>query len=76
MKPEEFKRIRLKLGLTQADAADVFGLAGSNVVSNIETGFRKPSKLTVSVLSLLDTLPLQKAKALASRLATKNRSVQ
>lgn len=76
MEPENFRRIRTKLGLTQADAAEVFGFSGPNVVSNIETGFRKPGRLVVSVLNLLDSLPVPEAKKLAEKFSMQNRSPQ
>jgi DNA-binding transcriptional regulator YiaG len=33
--PTEFKRIREKLRLSQSELAEMFGLSGANVVSNI-----------------------------------------
>jgi DNA-binding transcriptional regulator YiaG len=73
MQPQEFKRIRTKLGLTQTAAAEVLGLSSPTAVSNIETGFRNPNRLAKSLLALLDSLPSHQAKALANQLALHNR---
>ena len=76
MKSEEFRRIRAKLGLTQAETAAVLGFANGTVVSNIETGVRQPGRLAKSVLSLLDSLSLKEARALANKLALENKKYQ
>lgn len=44
MKGAEFKAIREQLDLTQSELAEVLCLSGKTAVSNIETGFRNPSK--------------------------------
>mgnify|MGYP003883419435 CR=1 FL=1 len=64
MKPEEYKRIRMKMGLTQDDLAKVLGLSGKKAVSHIEVGLRNPNKLAAAFLRLLDSLPSKKAQAL------------
>jgi transcriptional regulator with XRE-family HTH domain len=71
MKAAEFKRIRLKLGLTQANAAEALGFSSAKAVSNIEIGFREPSRLTIAIFSILDELPMKEAKKLVDRLVTK-----
>jgi DNA-binding transcriptional regulator YiaG len=72
MPSREFKRIRSKLKLTQQEAARILGLSSSTVVSNIETGFRKPTKLTLSVLKILESLPESDARELANQLEKLN----
>jgi hypothetical protein len=64
MKGSEMRRIREKLGLSRDEFATIFGLAGYQSVMNIETDFRRPSKLTMILLRTLDALPLSKAKTI------------
>lgn len=64
MKGAEFKKIREQLDLTQDELADVLCLSGKTAVSNIETGFRNPSKLAAVVLWYLDKLPKAKSREL------------
>lgn len=68
MKGLEFKAIREQLGLTQEELAEVLCLSGKTAVSNIETGFRNPSKLASVVLWHLDKLPKTKSKELQTQL--------
>lgn len=68
MDPSEIRRIREKLGLTQGELAEVFGLAGATVISNIETGFRNPSTTKILLLRLLDSLSEHEAKDLLQKL--------
>ena len=70
-----FRRIRAKLGLTQAELADVLALSSARVVSNIEIGFRKPSKLAVSIFTMLDNMPLSAARKFADKLAKQARAI-
>jgi DNA-binding transcriptional regulator YiaG len=58
------RRIREKLELSRDEFATIFGLSGYQSVMNIETDFRRPSKLTIILLRTLDALPAAKAKAL------------
>jgi len=58
----EMRRIREKIGLSRDEFATIFGLSGYQSVMNIETDFRRPSKLTMILLRTLDALPLSKAK--------------
>lgn len=60
----EFKRIRVKLGLSQSDLAELLGMTTRNAVSNIEIGNRNPGKLTGTMLRVLDSLPKRKAEEL------------
>ena len=61
MSPTEFKRIREKMGLTQIELADLFGLSGRNPITHYEMGFRKPSALIVALMRLFDELPEKKS---------------
>ena len=58
----EIKRIREKLGMTREEFADLLCLSGYRTMMNIETDFRKPSKLAIRLLRYLDDQ--QKKKAL------------
>ncbi len=64
MKGAEMRRIREKLELSRDEFATIFGLAGYQSVMNIETDFRRPSKLTMILLRTLDAVPLSKAKTI------------
>lgn len=57
---------RKRLGLKQAEAADLFG-GGINAFSEYERGIRQPSKSTVLLLKLLDRHPelLNEVRAVA-----------
>ncbi len=57
----EVREIREKLGLDREQFADLLCLSGYQAMMNIETDFRKPSKLTVRVLRFLDDQPKKKA---------------
>lgn len=63
MSPAKFKQIRTKLGLTQGELANTFGIAKLSI-SQYETGFRSPSMLIMVILSLLNSLPDKKANEL------------
>ena len=52
----ELRAIRKRLGLKQAEAADIFG-GGVNAFSEYERGVRQPAKSTVLLLKLLDRHP-------------------
>ncbi|NOT57451.1 MAG: type II toxin-antitoxin system MqsA family antitoxin [Deltaproteobacteria bacterium] len=52
----EMRRIRKKLGLTQAQAGALFG-GGHNAFSRYESGAARPPKSTDALLRLLDTHP-------------------
>ncbi|MGI6655226.1 MAG: type II TA system antitoxin MqsA family protein [Desulfobulbus sp.] len=53
---QEVRSIRKRLGLKQAEAAEIFG-GGVNAFSEYERGVRKPAKSTVLLLRLLDRHP-------------------
>ncbi len=54
--PEEMRRIRKKLGLTQADAGQLIG-GGPRAFQKYETGDLLPSRAISSALALLDHDP-------------------
>jgi HTH-type transcriptional regulator/antitoxin MqsA len=56
LKPEEIKRIRRKLGLTQAAAGELIG-GGARAFHKYEAGDYLPSKAISSALALLDYDP-------------------
>jgi transcriptional regulator with XRE-family HTH domain len=64
VKSNELKRIRLKLGLTQEQLAEVLGMSSKNTICNIEVGTRNPGDLVGIILGVLDDLPEKKAKEL------------
>lgn len=64
MNGKEFKKIREKLELTQEELADVLCLSGKVAISNIETGFRNPSLLTIVVMRLLSSFSQNRSKEL------------
>jgi transcriptional regulator with XRE-family HTH domain len=64
MSPDQIKKIREKIGLTQAELAEILGVSGKVPISHYETGFRSPSLLTLAFLSLLNSLPEKKTKDL------------
>ena len=64
MKGDEIKAIREKLEINRIDFAEFMGLANYGALTNIETGFRNPSKFTLKILRYLNSLPKKKALAL------------
>jgi len=56
LEPEEIRRIRKKLGLTQADAGQLIG-GGPRAFQKYETGDLLPSRAISSALALLDHDP-------------------
>jgi HTH-type transcriptional regulator / antitoxin MqsA len=56
LEPEEIRRIRKKLGLTQADAGQIIG-GGPRAFQKYETGDLLPSRAISSALVLLDHDP-------------------
>lgn len=59
---KEVRETREKFNLSREEFAHTFGLSGYRSVMNIETAFRKPSKLTLILLRALNSLPIEKAK--------------
>lgn len=64
MKSNELKKIRLKLGLSQEQLAELLGMSSKQSICNIETGSRNPGDLVGIILGVLDDLPEKKAKEL------------
>lgn len=61
MSPKKFKEIRERLGLTQEELSDVFGLSGKMPISHFETGFREPSSVIVALMKIFDVWPERKS---------------
>ncbi|MDH4467989.1 MAG: helix-turn-helix transcriptional regulator [Bacteriovoracaceae bacterium] len=57
----ELKRIREKLGYEREEFAKILCLSSYRAYSNIENGFRKPSKLTIRLLRYLDSISTKRA---------------
>lgn len=65
MKGSEFKSIREGLGLSQDELAAVLCLSSKQAVSNIETGFRNPSKLSAVLMRVFADLSKSRFKELS-----------
>lgn len=63
MSPQQMKRIRESLGLTQSEFAACLGLT-QKTVSQYEMGFRVPGPTVKVVVKTLDILPATQAKRL------------
>lgn len=57
MTPTEFRRIREKLGLTQKELSEIFGLSGYIPINHYESGFRTPSILIMALMRIFDEWP-------------------
>lgn len=68
MSPERFKEIRLRLDLTQEEAAQILGVADKTVISRYEAGGRKPSNLMAAIMEILVELPRKDSQKLMGRL--------
>ena len=68
MKSEEFREIREKLGVTQKELAEVFGLSSYLPVNHYESGFRTPSVLIQAVMRILNQWPEKKRTELLTEL--------
>ena len=55
MTSEEFRQIRLRLGLTQAELADLMGTHAQHI-SRIECGDRQPTRQQAAALRLVELL--------------------
>lgn len=64
MNPQEFRRIREHLGLTQPELAKILGLSGYIPVNHYESGFRTPSILIQSLMRIFDEWPEEKSQEL------------
>jgi len=61
VKGKEVQNIRENLGLDRHQFAECICLSGYQAMMNIETDFRKPSKLSVRLLRYLEGLSKKKA---------------
>lgn len=68
MKPQEFRQIREKLGLTQKELAEIFGLSSYIPVNHYESGFRKPSAIIQALMRIFSEWPEKKSLELQSEL--------
>ncbi len=69
----ELKKIRLKLGMTQEQLAELLGMSSKNTICNIEVGTRNPGDLVGIILGVLDDLPEKKAKELIELMLAQKR---
>ena len=69
----EFKKVRMKLNMSQQQFADLLGMSGKQAISNIETGLRKPGTLVGIILRVLDALPKRKAEELVEQMLTEGK---
>lgn len=60
MSPKDIKALRTDLGLTQASLAEALGLV-TLMISQYETGVRRPGPTALILLSVLDSLPKKHA---------------
>ena len=60
MTKEDYKKIRLEAGLTQAQLASLLNLSSQNLVSKYESGYRTPSRQTQLLYKLLSEGKLKK----------------
>jgi DNA-binding XRE family transcriptional regulator len=73
VKSNELKRIRLKLGMTQDQLAELLGMSSKNTICNMEVGTRNPGALVGIMLGVLDDLPEKKAKELIELMLLQNK---
>ena len=76
MKPKEFREIREKLGLTQKELADIFGLSGYIPVNHYESGFRNPSSLTAALMRIFNDWPEKKSVELREELKKRGAEIR
>jgi DNA-binding XRE family transcriptional regulator len=76
MTSEEFRRVRLKLEMTQDQFAELLGMSGKQAISNIETGLRNPGSLTGLILGVLDSLSKRKAEELVVLMVRQGRKAK
>lgn len=76
MSPVRFKEIREKLGLTQEELSEVFGVSGRKPISHYETGFRKPGDLIVVLMEIFDSLSEKKSIELRELILAEMRKIK
>ena len=75
MTPEQFADIRIRLGMTQAELAELFALKSAVSVSHYETGFRPLNLLLAALMSYMDRLSESEALDFKSALRRHLRKV-
>jgi len=76
MSPVRFKEIREKLGLTQEELSEVFGVSGRKPISHYETGFRKPGDLIAVLMEIFDSLSEKKSLELRELILSEMRKIK
>ncbi len=76
MSPLRFKEIREKLGLTQEELSEVFGVSGRKPISHYETGFRKPGDLILVLMEIFDSLSEKKSIELRELILAEMRKIK
>lgn len=71
MKPDEFKRIRKSLGLTQAELADLLGFDNRFAVTHYETGFRISSILVAALMRIFSEMTMKEFETFSAQLQRK-----
>jgi len=74
--PLRFKEIREKLGLTQEELSEVFGVSGRKPISHYETGFRKPGDLILVLMEIFDSLSEKKSIELRELILAEMRKIK
>ena len=70
MSAKEVERLRMKLGLSQAELAEALGLAGRGVVYRWESGARAPNEALRRLFCYLDDLSEDEARTVVEKLST------
>lgn len=65
---DQITELRKRMDLSQAEMADLLGMADRFVVSKWERGARPPGNPTMRLLSLLDRLPAQDLSEIVTHL--------
>jgi predicted transcriptional regulator len=69
----DIRKFRAEFNLSQYEVGLMFGIT-PKAVSNIETGFRKPSRTISKVVGLLGSLPKVQARSLVRKLISQDAS--
>lgn len=76
MNPQEFRRIREHLGLTQKELAEILGLSGYIPVNHYESGFRTPNVVIQALMRIFDKWPEKKSRELREELLEQTRKIK
>jgi transcriptional regulator with XRE-family HTH domain len=68
------RTFRLRFGLSQTDFGRIFGISAKGT-SNIETGFRRPSRTVEKILGLFEVLPDEQVRDFISKLTHQKKTV-